>query len=446
MEFASAGDLHARIKKRKSARPLKRYSEDLIWSALIQISLGIKALHSLNIIHRDIKSSNIFISGSNDLKIGDLGVSKLMEADLARTMIGTPYYQSPEIWVQTPYSKKVDIWSLGCVIYEMATYQYPFNAQDYKSLGRKVLHGSFKPIPDCYSKELSDLINSLLVAVPSKRPGIDEILNLPSVLHHMHLVPLSMRNPNKSDILENSIHIPRDLENASIAFPRHPYPGEEADEYASDFDSEEENPVNMINVEKEINVLEEERRGDLVEEGEEAVPPVVEHQEIYRNYDRNHGRPLNRDRDRDRGPPGYSILPARPIYGNPKPGHPLPSARVRSNRKESIDGKPIMPGMNPALRLGIAAAGIGGSVGSHPASAHHMKRAESSPSNYARKLNKDIHAHDHDSARKRFPTDPEDLKLPVLPVRPAPSARKPQQAIGNRYRLHGALAPHKKFK
>ena len=93
--------------------------------------LGIQALHSLRIMHRDLKvsltatnhlqSANIFLSDDNIVKVGDLNVSKLARQDgLNYTQAGTPYYASPEVWKDKPYDFKSDVWSLGCITYEMA--------------------------------------------------------------------------------------------------------------------------------------------------------------------------------------------------------------------------------------------------------------------------------------------------------------------------------------
>ena len=190
MEYAEKGDLHQRIKRRKVARPIRRFREDLIWAAVIQIALGLKALHQRNIVHRDIKSSNVFINGDNSVTIGDLGVAKVIEKDFTKTMVGTPYYQSPEIWAATPYDTRIDVWSLGCVAYEMAALTYPFNARDYKSLGKKVLSGfrAGHTLPKIYSPDLVDLIHRMLVLDPNRRITIEELLALPAVRQRLHLV------------------------------------------------------------------------------------------------------------------------------------------------------------------------------------------------------------------------------------------------------------------
>lgn len=87
---------------------------------MVDITRGLKSLHDKKILHRDLKAANIFISSDGRYKLGDLNVSKVLKKGLAYTQTGTPYYASPEVWQDLPYDMKSDIWSLGCVIYEMA--------------------------------------------------------------------------------------------------------------------------------------------------------------------------------------------------------------------------------------------------------------------------------------------------------------------------------------
>lgn len=104
------------------------FHEDVVLKIVTQMCLAIKALHSLKIMHRDLKvsfliytfqSPNIFLSDDNIVKVGDLNVSKLAKDGLNYTQAGTPYYASPEVWQDKPYDFKSDVWSMGCIIYEM---------------------------------------------------------------------------------------------------------------------------------------------------------------------------------------------------------------------------------------------------------------------------------------------------------------------------------------
>ena len=92
----------------------------------------------MKILHRDIKCANIFISKDGNYKLGDLNVSKVAKKGLVYTQTGTPYYASPEVWRDEPYDFKSDIWSLGCIIYELCALKPPFRAKNMEGLYSKV--------------------------------------------------------------------------------------------------------------------------------------------------------------------------------------------------------------------------------------------------------------------------------------------------------------------
>ena len=136
--------------------------EKQIWMVLIQVVKGLKSLHDLQILHRDMKSANIFLYKDNTAKLGDLNVSKVAKKGLLYTQTGTPYYASPEVWKDQPYDLKSDIWSLGCVIYEIAALVPPFRADDMNGLFKTVLKGQYPSIPTHYSMDLRQFIRTLL--------------------------------------------------------------------------------------------------------------------------------------------------------------------------------------------------------------------------------------------------------------------------------------------
>lgn len=108
--------------------------EKEVWHFFIQIIRGLQALHDLKIVHRDIKCANLFLTKDGVIKLGDLNVSKVAKRGMLQTQTGTPYYASPEVWKDKPYDSKSDIWSVGCVLYEMCALNPPFRAQDMNGL------------------------------------------------------------------------------------------------------------------------------------------------------------------------------------------------------------------------------------------------------------------------------------------------------------------------
>ena len=125
MEYADNGDLFQKIQQFQKENRV--FTENEVWQIAIQVIFGLKALHDLNIMHRDLKSANVFLNTDQTIKLGDMNVSKVANKQgLNYTQTGTPYYASPEVWRDEPYNFKSDIWSLGCVIYELITFNPPF--------------------------------------------------------------------------------------------------------------------------------------------------------------------------------------------------------------------------------------------------------------------------------------------------------------------------------
>ena len=142
----------------------------------------------MKILHRDLKSANVFLYRDGNAKLGDLNVSKVAKKGLLYTQTGTPYYASPEVWKDQPYDSKSDIWSLGCVLYEMTTLKPPFRANDMNGLYKRVLKGIYPKIPQTFSSDLGTMIKTLLQVQSAQRPTCDEILNMDIVKRRLHLL------------------------------------------------------------------------------------------------------------------------------------------------------------------------------------------------------------------------------------------------------------------
>ena len=179
MEYCEGGDLQKFLEERKKI-PL---NDNFIWKLFIQIVIGLGEIHNMNILHRDLKTPNIFLTKNNDIRIGDLGIAKqLLRFRFTNTVIGTPYYLSPEICKNKPYNEKSDIWALGCVLYELCTFNHPFESTNQASLIKKILEQNPNPIPTTFDYNFNILVKQLLQKEKNKRPSCKIILKLPYVM------------------------------------------------------------------------------------------------------------------------------------------------------------------------------------------------------------------------------------------------------------------------
>ncbi|XP_063691755.1 serine/threonine-protein kinase Nek1-like isoform X4 [Bolinopsis microptera] len=186
MDYCEGGDMFNTINQQKG----QLFSEEQILDWFAQTCLAIKHVHDRKILHRDIKSQNIFLTsvdGKLTIKLGDFGISRVLRntAELARTCIGTPYYLSPEICENRPYNNKSDVWALGCVLYELATLKHAFEAGNMKNLVMKIVRGNYPPVSTRYSRNLRGLISKLFERAPSARPSINAILRMPFIFERV---------------------------------------------------------------------------------------------------------------------------------------------------------------------------------------------------------------------------------------------------------------------
>ena len=154
----------------------------------------------------------MFLTAEGVVKLGDLNVSKVAKGGLLRTQTGTPYYACPEVWKDMPYDNKSDIWSLGCVLYEMCTKQPPFRAADMKGLYTKVVSGKYAPLPSSFSQDLKDIIGMCLKTRPSERTNCIKLLATPGLLNHITgtLDEQELLKEEKGDLMK-TIRMPRNM-------------------------------------------------------------------------------------------------------------------------------------------------------------------------------------------------------------------------------------------
>ena len=171
-EWAEHGDLRRLLKRAQESNT--SLQEPQIWRYFVQICDAIRHMHDARVMHRDIKPANIFLAAHGRVKLGDLGLGRAFSSQTyeALSKVGTPLYMSPEVLDGRGYEWKSDVWSLGCLLYELASLRSPFKAEgdNLYMLFKKISVGTFAQLPRNFSQQLSQLVNSMIRVDPAQRP------------------------------------------------------------------------------------------------------------------------------------------------------------------------------------------------------------------------------------------------------------------------------------
>lgn len=313
MDYADGGDLAAKIKNQRNLP----FSEDFILNIFVQICLAIKHIHDRKVLHRDLKPQNIFLMQSGNAKLGDFGISKVLSrtVEQAKSLVGTPYYLSPEVVENRPYSLSSDIWSLGVLLYEMCALRPPFTAESIHALAIRIIGCRFDPIPAHYSSELTALVNALLAREPANRPTIHQILRYPiirrriedhlsrslyleefshTILHGFNILarkptaPIGRpMAPSRQDSVSTAAESPQPLPTPPLAFyvPLNSQESEEAQQYvariATAAKREEQRQAMILDIRQKQAELKRKRRERV---GVSHVNPAARDKDEYEAY------------------------------------------------------------------------------------------------------------------------------------------------------------------
>ncbi|KAJ6634479.1 Serine/threonine-protein kinase Nek2 [Pseudolycoriella hygida] len=186
MEWCEGGDLSMLISRCIEER--SHIDEQFIWRVLYQLSKAIQECvshkSSLSILHRDIKPANVYLDGKGNVKLGNFDLVRALIGDdhFVGSVVATPYDMSPEMIKSKKYNRKSDIWSLGCLIYELCTLAPPYTGMHIDFTSSSIVDRRFSRIPDMYSNDMHKIIGFLLTVVPELRPSIEVILHHPTVV------------------------------------------------------------------------------------------------------------------------------------------------------------------------------------------------------------------------------------------------------------------------
>ncbi|XP_037342934.2 serine/threonine-protein kinase Nek9 isoform X1 [Pungitius pungitius] len=214
LEYCNGGNLYDKINRQKG----KLFSEEVVIWYLYQIASAVAYIHKAGILHRDIKTQNIFLTKTDLIKLGDYGLAKKLNSEfsMAETCVGTPYYMSPELCQGTKYNFKSDIWAMGCVVFEVLALTRTFDATNPLNLCVKIVQGNWtmEVNSDVYSSELIKQVYECLDPDPAKRPTANQILDQPLVSccrqeleERVALLSLAMKKPKLSTVTDTSVAV-----------------------------------------------------------------------------------------------------------------------------------------------------------------------------------------------------------------------------------------------
>ena len=233
-DYADGGSLDSLMKRNllNQNHEQAHLNEFLLGLWVAQLVLALDHMHSFGVIHCDIKPANIFITKNGIIKVGDLGGAIMIDQpdESCESDYGSPIYICPEVWHSGICSHKSDVWSLGCVIYQLMSLRPPFDAGT--GLVQRVLYREPAPLPEMYSQGLRDAVGMMLRKAPDARPSCKELMSIPYVAAAIDnwmkvscgatVEPTSENDPNNVDPFSASARPPLSASAAPSQYPQSP--------------------------------------------------------------------------------------------------------------------------------------------------------------------------------------------------------------------------------
>ncbi|XP_026066482.1 serine/threonine-protein kinase PLK4 [Carassius auratus] len=184
LEHCEGGDLAQKIKNKNKENVTFSENEILDW--IVKICMALKYLHDQKILHKNLRPESIFFTTCGTIRLGEFGVVHQRSIEGQTVEDGPSSYIAPEILNDKPYGEKTEIWSLGCVIYELCTLKCAFPAIITVENVKKILTSSYEALPKTLSEDLRQLVSDTIQSDPVKRPSVSEILTRPFIIKYLH--------------------------------------------------------------------------------------------------------------------------------------------------------------------------------------------------------------------------------------------------------------------
>lgn len=201
MEYCSGGDLLEKLLRDKRPMSERRAAVHVARPLLMTLS----HLHSLKIIHRDIKLENIFLDANGYVRLGDFGLTMSMRQEAAISPVGTIEYMAPEVLALPPVdivmsgkvkaasiaptNEKVDIWAMGVTLFELVTGRLPFEGRDKTEIKDSISSHHLAAFPSFVSPKCQGMIRAMLSFDPKMRPSAAELLSHPYMQIYCNVDP-----------------------------------------------------------------------------------------------------------------------------------------------------------------------------------------------------------------------------------------------------------------
>ncbi|XP_067257156.1 probable serine/threonine-protein kinase nek2 isoform X2 [Chanodichthys erythropterus] len=186
MMMKSQGEQTAGLNKVNQGLTEPEMENNQILDWIVKICMALKHLHDQQILHKNLQPESIFFTACGTIRLGEFGAIHEWSTEAQRAETKSLSYVAPENLNGKPFDEKSEIWSLGCVIYEMCTLKCAFTGRSTVEIISKIHNCSYEALPETFPEDLRQLVTDTLQTDPANRPSVSEILMRPFIINHLY--------------------------------------------------------------------------------------------------------------------------------------------------------------------------------------------------------------------------------------------------------------------